>query len=567
MSETRSALILFSAVLLLMVASCKNRPPSAPAIPTGPPLCVRGTNYAFSTIATDPEGDSVAVRFNWGNSDTSDWSAWFAGGDVIALTHTWPDTGNCQVTAQARDQKLNTSGWSEALAIRVGYRAPSVPVGPDSCLKDRAYTFKTIATDPYIDSVSIRFAWGYNDTSDWSSLVPASESVAMDHTWSAIGSNNVAAQARDRKLNLSGWSDAHAVQVVNAGDTLRLWRTQIKGGVTSSNVSSPAIGPDSTIYVGSQDGNLYAVKKDGALKWTFTTGGPIRSSPAIAADGTIYFGSTDFNLYAVRPDGALKWTYRTHGEIPSSPAITADGTIVFGSKDSNIYALDTAGSVKWAYPGGDFIYSSPAIGPDGSVYVGCYDNYLYALTASGALKWRYLTGGHVHSSPAVATDGTIYFGSFDGSLYALNPDSSLKWTVLTSGQVEASPSIGPDGTIYVGSTDKLLYAVNPSGTIKWRYATGGGVISSPAVSSNGTIYFGSDDDTLYALGSDSTPLYKYPTGSCIESAPTIGPDGTVYFVGWDGYLYALKGKGTLAGSSWPKFHHDIGNSGRFGAKR
>jgi hypothetical protein len=43
--------------------------------------------------------------------------------------------------------------------------------------------------------------------------------------------------------------------------------------------SSPSVGPDGIIYVGSDDDNLYAIKPDGTLKWKFPTGGLIDSSP------------------------------------------------------------------------------------------------------------------------------------------------------------------------------------------------------------------------------------------------------------------------------------------------
>ena len=35
------------------------------------------------------------------------------------------------------------------------------------------------------------------------------------------------------------------------------------------------------------------------------------SSPVIGTDGTIYIGSSDYYLYAVNPFGSLKWRYQT----------------------------------------------------------------------------------------------------------------------------------------------------------------------------------------------------------------------------------------------------------------
>ena len=45
------------------------------------------------------------------------------------------------------------------------------------------------------------------------------------------------------------------------------------------------------------------------------------STPAIADDGTIYVGSEDTNLYAVNPDGTQKWEYPLGDENKYSPGI------------------------------------------------------------------------------------------------------------------------------------------------------------------------------------------------------------------------------------------------------
>ena len=36
-----------------------------------------------------------------------------------------------------------------------------------------------------------------------------------------------------------------------------------------------------------------------ALKWKYATGSEVRSSPALGPDGTVYFGSYDSNIYAI----------------------------------------------------------------------------------------------------------------------------------------------------------------------------------------------------------------------------------------------------------------------------
>ena len=66
--------------------------------------------------------------------------------------------------------------------------------------------------------------------------------------------------------------------------------------------SSPAIGSDGTVYVGSLDKKLYAINgKSGVKLWEFETGGVVESCTAIGSDGTVYVGSND-KLYAIKTD-------------------------------------------------------------------------------------------------------------------------------------------------------------------------------------------------------------------------------------------------------------------------
>jgi outer membrane protein assembly factor BamB len=303
--------------------------------------------------------------------------------------------------------------------------------------------------------------------------------------------------------------------------------------------SSPVIAPDGTVYVGSYDGNLYAINPDGSLKWSFKADEIIDSTPAIASDGTIYFGSWDKSLYKINSDGKGIWKVQTSARISSSPTIGPDGTIYIGSDDDFLYAVKPDGSLKWSFKTGERIFSTAALAPDGTVYVGSFDNSTYAINPDGSEKWRFTTGGFVFSSPSIAPDGTVYVGSYDGNLYAINPDGSLKWLFVTGDVVQTSPAIASDGTIYAGSFNGNLYAINPDGTEKWRFTTGDLVVSSPVIDSDGTIYFGSVDKYLYAINPDGTAKWRFETDARIFSSPAIAPDGTIYVGSVDNNLYAI----------------------------
>jgi len=301
----------------------------------------------------------------------------------------------------------------------------------------------------------------------------------------------------------------------------------------------------------------WAENKPGNQIWTYETDGDVDSSPAIDANGTIYFGSDDDYIYALKPDGKLKWRYETNGDVDSSPAIDAKGNIYFGSDDDYIYALDPKGNRKWRYRTHDDIDSSPAIDLKGNIYIGSDDQYIYALSPDGQLKWRYKTDGQVDSSPAIDLSGTVYVGSKDEYIYALGSDGKLKWRYKTEDEVVASPAIDKGGNIYIGSLDEYIYALNPDGQLKWRYETGGGILSCPVLGDNGYIYFGSLDDHVHAIKPTGQLAWDFDTDDEIISSPVIGTNGTIYIGSTNENLQAIRsGAKQLARSIWPLFGHD-----------
>src|SRR5579884_122142 len=289
------------------------------------------------------------------------------------------------------------------------------------------------------------------------------------------------------------------------------WRFNTEGRI----ISSPAI-VNGAVYVGSFDGNMYALdEQKGSPLWRFGTDGPVTSSAAVA-DGTVFFGSYDGNFYALDAStGKEKWRFATRGErrfaakhihgidppgetMPdfwdfylSSPVIS-NGAVYFGSGDGNVYKLDAAsGRQLWQFATGDVVHSSPAL-YENTVFVGSFDKYFYAIDAvTGQLKWKFKTGEdpQIHnqegitSSPAIL-DGTVYFGCRNATVYALSAsDGTLKWTHKGNrGWVSVSPAVA-DGKVYVATGSdkafKVLDATN--GNVLYSKAIGAGTFASPAI--------------------------------------------------------------------------------------
>jgi outer membrane protein assembly factor BamB len=376
--------------------------------------------------------------------------------------------------------------------------------------------------------------------------------------------------ARGQESGKKLWEFAAAPRIIvdpMTGETLRL---------PSYIFSSPAVGPDQTIYFGSGNGTFYALNPSGSEKWSFRTGAEIQSSPAIGRDGTIYFGSVDGKLYALNPDGSRKWEFSTGYYVLSSPAIAADGTVYIGSRDKNVYAVHPDGSLKWSFATGGYVDSSPVIGADGTIYVGSFDWNVYALNPDGTEKWRFTYGagpaGGLGAGIAIGLEETLYVVTGDGRrrLHAFRPDGTKVWEFAFDDGVAltyaSAPVVGPDGTIYATSNDRKVYAVNPDGTKKWDAFTGAYSQSSPVLGRDGTLY-SSGDLTLFAFDGAGVKQWEfqsdlYGTAGGITSIPNLSYGAILYVGSGNGNFYALKASEGLAESAWPAFRRDSYQSAR-----
>ncbi|WP_307903901.1 beta-alanine-activating enzyme beta-propeller domain-containing protein [Haliovirga abyssi] len=439
---------------------------------------IEGLKLTLTGTVKDSDGEVKEVTIDWGDNTTS--LTITSGFDNIIKEHLYSSEGTFTIKVTAKDDDGAIS--SEALNVKVPNIVPKINITSE--IEGLKLTLTGTVKDSDGEVKEVTIDWGDNTTS--LTITSGFDNIIKEHIYSSEGTFTIKVTAK----NDDGAISSEALNV-KAPSKLK-WSYK-----TGDWVSSPAIGSDGTIYVGSSDNKLYAINPDGTLKWSYLTGYWVTSSPAIGSNGIIYVGSWDHRLYAINPDGTLKWSYLTGYRISSSPTIGSDGTIYVGSRDSNLYAINPDGTLKWSYLTGNSINSNPAIGSDGTIYVGSHDNKLYAINPDGTLKWSYLTGDWINSSPVIGSNGTIYAGSCDHKLYAINPDGTLKWSYEIENSIDSSPVIGSDGTIYVGSYDRNLYAINPDGTLKWNYEIGYIIYSKPAIGNNDTIYVGSYK--LYAI--------------------------------------------------------------------
>src|SRR6185503_9733364 len=317
-------------------------------------------------------------------------------------------------------------------------------------------------------------------------------------------------------------------------------------------------------------------------KWTFQTEGPIIGSPAIAK-GTVYIGSTDGNMYAVDQEtGKQKWKFKTFAsrQVTSSPTI-ANGLVYFGGFDGILYAVDAqTGTLKWTfvfeyerrfegkrlhgYPSGfqtipdswDIYTSSPAVS-NGRVYIGSGDGNVYCVDAlTGILQWKFATGDIVHASPAVV-NSVVYIGSWDSYLYALDAETGQEKWSFKSGEdntihnqvgFQSSPAVA-DGVVYVGCRDAHVYAIDAAtGKKKWDYPTSKSWVNATPAVRDGIVYAAtSDSSRFFALDAKTGRLrFNFDAKAYVFSSAALA--GELAYIGdHNGKLYAVEAKtGKLA---------------------
>lgn len=259
-------------------------------------------------------------------------------------------------------------------------------------------------------------------------------------------------------------------------------------------------------------------------------GSPIRSSPVIdIAKNAIYLGADDGNLYAVpllsteqprRP----KWVFSPDPDpakrrpMRTPPVIDeVRNRIYIGADDGMLYVVNRETGEKIAELNPDRrsapIRVAPALDqPRGVLYVAADDQQLLALNVTdGRLapgNAAFLTNGAIRATPVVDFVKTaIYFGSDDGKFYAIQRGdftANVFSPVEIGSPVRGSPVLDIRGAeavaIYFGADNGVFYAVDRTGTQLYKFETLGPVRTKAAVDPvKNAVYFVSDDGKLYAL--------------------------------------------------------------------
>ena len=345
--------------------------------------------------------------------------------------------------------------------------------------------------------------------------------------------------------------------------------SQVWVSETGAPVRSSAAIAENTVYVGSDDGYLYALDLEtGALRWRYRLGAPAASSPAVAS-GRVFVGSDNGSVYAFLVEGDKRltedrvglqlWRFDAGDAVVGSPLVTLSGHTVFGSRDGSVYAIDVvSGQPAWTHPTAGPVVASPVksqeplavVDSSGRarterdvIFCASEDGHVYALAErDGHMLWSVNTGAPVRSTPVV-WDKKILVVNEEGTALALHgADGREAWRQQLPGAPGGSPAVDGSRAIVPLRVGRLVGLSLATGEPEWTTEIPGRIESTPIGVQGPLLYVGSTNGHLYGLDKvNGAVRWDFATAAPISASPAVA-HGQLVCGSEDGSVYAFGAK-------------------------
>jgi len=209
----------WSNTLTVTISEQQSNPPTTPSKPSGPTAGAPGGTYTYTTSATDPDGDQIYYKFDWGDGQVTGWFGPYSSGSTATSSHSWSSCGTYCVKVKAKDIYNAESGWSNTLTVTISNQQSNPPSkatkpnGPSSGYTYTSYTYQTCATDPEGDQIYYQFTWGDGAIGPWTGPYNSNEIGCESYSWPIAGEYNINARAKDIYGNVGEWSDPKVVTI------------------------------------------------------------------------------------------------------------------------------------------------------------------------------------------------------------------------------------------------------------------------------------------------------------------------------------------------------------------
>jgi outer membrane protein assembly factor BamB len=588
--------IILGAMLILDGAGCRREvAPDRPSQASGPDRTWTGIPTTYTVSAHIDRG---TIRFvtDWGDMvDTTD--ARYASGETATVTHVWMSPGTMSVKVQAINSAApeKVSSWSSADSVDV--ILDSLPVidtveTPPLAVRGVEVYFTIRASDPDGDSIKVRVDWGDGkDTASEFHGGPYYFGFYPSHAFTQVGTAKVIITAQDRRGTTS-LPETVLVPVDTTGGVIWSYAAPWASPLVVNDGFEDCVYFMPWLSMDPPGSRFLGLTEDGSLKYT----APRESFPSA---GVAYCAATQhivgggLGFWALDRQLHVAW----HLETPEStgwgdPAVSGDRIYLDNENDSLYCFIDSVdrGVRLAAFRTSLSINGAPVVDAQGNVYFGTDSGFLYKVGPGlDTMFWRTrFVAGSIYS-PVVGSDGTIFCASDASCIYAVDPATGTSiWTVTLLGV--PGPLVLGRTAIFVATSGGTAYSIDPAtGIVNWskRLALDEGISTAPAVAADGYVYFVSDDDVLYRVSQMDGALdwacdcgyfgggieVSYPgkrmPSTVDPSNSTILPNGNIIVAGrYALYCVAGSRSSTLDPlAPWPKWQHDLYNSGCVGGGR
>ncbi len=227
------------------------------------------------------------------------------------------------------------------------------------------------------------------------------------------------------------------------------------------NLGTPPVGFDNTLFMGSTDGRVYALRlrtSGGApvQLWAVSVGGAVTAKPILYAADKLLFASHSGDVFSCRAwDKAFDWRFSTGGAIYGTPALDQSGVYV-ASTDRSLYKVNArTGGLIWQRRFPCRLFEGP-IAVSHLVYQFCKSVGLTAVdAASGEPKWR-LPEGRAFVARAMDRDMIL---SRDHSLLVVDrANGEVLHRIHLPAGTGAAVNVKSDAVYLLGRDGRILCA-------------------------------------------------------------------------------------------------------------
>jgi len=96
---------------LYAIEIIENEPPDKPTIDGATSGKIK-TEYTYTAVTTDPDGDNVSFYFDWGDGTNSGWTGYVPSGIQVYESHTWSKKGTYEIKVKVQDVYGAESEWA-----------------------------------------------------------------------------------------------------------------------------------------------------------------------------------------------------------------------------------------------------------------------------------------------------------------------------------------------------------------------------------------------------------------------------------------------------------------------